>query len=81
MNTDDNRTLHFQLNLAHDEYLRYYQGSASVVRVRADTGEIVQFPAEVLRKFVDHNGVHGQFTLYFDGQNKLFEVIKNRTSS
>jgi Protein of unknown function (DUF2835). len=79
MSTDGNRALHFQLNLARDEYLRYYQGSASVVRVRADTGEIVQFPAEVLRKFVDHNGVHGHFILYFDRQNKLVEVVKNST--
>ena len=79
MSTDGNRALHFQLNLARDEYLRYYQGSASVVRVRADTGEIVQFPAEVLRKFVDHNRVHGLFILYFDRQNKLVEVVKNST--
>lgn len=34
-------------------------------------GQRLQFPAESLRPFVTHDGVHGEFVLRVDANNKL----------
>ncbi len=54
--------------------LAYYQGAASQIRVRADDGRMVQFPAEWLRPHVSANGVHGRFEMRFSTKNKLIEL-------
>lgn len=59
------------LAISADEYLRYYQGGASVVLARARDGRTVQFPARLLRGFVDHDGVHGSFLLRCDADHRL----------
>lgn len=59
------------LAIAADECLRYYQGGASVVRVRARDGRMVQFPAQLLRGFVGRDGVHGAFVLRCDADHRL----------
>ncbi|MCC6207228.1 MAG: DUF2835 domain-containing protein [Gammaproteobacteria bacterium] len=64
----------FTLNISPDEYLRYYQGAARHVVVRGRDGRTVQFPAGLLRGFVSHDGVHGEFRLRFDASNKLVSL-------
>lgn len=64
----------FVLNISSDEYLRYYQGAARHVVVRGRDGRTIQFPAGLLRRFVSHDGVHGEFRLCFDAGNKLLSL-------
>jgi len=64
-------TLHFRLQLSRDEAMRYYQGKATKVVVRAENGQRVQFPAENIRPFIDQNGVDGVFSISFDDDNKM----------
>jgi hypothetical protein len=61
----------FDLALSAEEYLRHYRGLAASVRVRARNGQVVQFPAGLLRSFVTPGGVHGSFELRFDAHNRL----------
>lgn len=58
--------LTFDLKLSSNQYRRYYSGLASVVIVRCHDGRKVQFPANILRCFVQHDGIHGRFALSFD---------------
>ena len=64
-------TLRFRLRLSRDEAMRYYQGSATSVVVRAENGQRLQFPAEHIRRFIDQHGVNGVFIISFDNDNKL----------
>ena len=56
----------FHLDVSRDEMLAYYSGHGSRVVVQSDTGLWIQFPASRLRAFVNHDGVHGRFRLYYD---------------
>jgi len=64
-------TLRFRLNISREESLRYYQGTATSVVVRAENGQRLQFPAEHIRQFIDQKGVQGIFSISFDNDNKL----------
>jgi hypothetical protein len=61
----------FSLNISPQRYLSYYQGVARLVVVNARDGRRIQFPAEHLRPFVTHEGIHGEFALQFDEYNKF----------
>lgn len=62
------------LDIPADEYLRYYEGGAHLVLARARDGRTVQFPANLLRRFVGHDGVRGSFMLRCDANNRLISI-------
>lgn len=64
-------TLRFRLDIGAERYLSYYQGVARQVIATTREGQRVQFPAERLRPFVTHDGVHGEFALEFDANNRF----------
>jgi len=63
--------LRFYLDLSAERYLRYYQGAARAVSVVSIEGKRVEFPADRLRPFVTHDGVHGLFALQYDDNNRF----------
>jgi uncharacterized protein DUF2835 len=67
-------TLRFSLHISQEEVLRYYQGSANSVVIRAENGQRLQFPAEHIRQFIDQNGVQGTFSISYDNDNKLIGI-------
>lgn len=67
-------TLTFSLSLSRDQWLVYYRGHASSVRVRAEDGRSVCLPASALRPFADHAGIRGRFALRYDHQNRLLDL-------
>jgi hypothetical protein len=60
----------FHLRITADQCLDYYRGTARYVIVRSATGENVQFPASLLQQFVTPDGVHGDFALTCDDDNR-----------
>lgn len=64
----------FELHITPEEYLEYYRGVAQHVLARATTGEIVQFPAACLQRFVTPEGIHGCFELTCTDTGKLVEL-------
>lgn len=68
------REIRFALSLSREDYLRYYQGVARHVVVRSHDGLQVQFPARLLRPFVTHQGVLGEFRLLLDDANKMLDL-------
>jgi len=60
----------FQLNISTEQYLDYYRGVARQVVARCPDGLTVSFPASLLKAFVLPTGIHGNFVLTCDDQNK-----------
>jgi len=61
----------FRLAISAQKYLAYYEGAVHAVVITLANGQRLQFPAESLRPFVTHDGVHGEFVLRVDANNKL----------
>ena len=66
--------LRFRLAMPAELYLNYYQGKAQAVMVETLDGRTLQFPAQVLQRFVTHAGIHGLFEIEFDEQNKFVDI-------
>jgi hypothetical protein len=62
--------------LSADEYLEYYKGAAKNVFARDLEGRTVQFPANLLQKFVTQEGVDGVFEIAFGPGGKLISIRK-----
>ncbi len=68
------REFRFTLSIPRQEYLRYYQGAAGHVVVRSLCGLRLRFPARLLRTFVTHRGVYGEFSLLIDDTNRVLHL-------
>jgi hypothetical protein len=64
----------FFLHISAEQYLEYYRGTAKSVVARANSGQTVQFPASLLQRFVSTEGIHGDFVLVCDDNNKCVEL-------
>ncbi|MCW5590343.1 MAG: DUF2835 domain-containing protein [Legionellales bacterium] len=62
------------LYIEAQELLHYYRGNVNQVLATAENGITVQFPVNVLRKFVTRHGVQGKFRIFFDENNKFIEI-------
>ncbi len=60
--------------LSHAQLQSYYAGQVSFVWARDANGVRLQFPLNVLRRYVDHNGLRGRFELCVDGHNRLQSI-------
>jgi hypothetical protein len=69
-------SIKFRIALSADAFLRYYQGSARAVIVRAEDGRRIQLPAANLRPFLLRDGINGAFELTLDENNKLINIRK-----
>ena len=67
------------LSIAADDYIALYQGNARDVVARAKDGRVVRFPARILQPFVTHQGVHGQFSIRFDMNNRFVGISRRVT--
>lgn len=66
----------FDINIPAEQILAYYQGIARQVSVVAHDGRRIEFPAEKLRPFLDHLGVHGVFELEFDDRHRFVKLYR-----
>lgn len=71
------RQYQFSLHLSAQECLGYYQGQYRNLIVTAITGERIQIPAKHFHRFVQKDGIHGLFTIFLNGDDKLIKLIKN----
>jgi hypothetical protein len=66
--------LTIDLNFSSSQVMGYYRGQVRSIRARATTGQMVQFPASALQKFILKDGVHGRFRIEFDDQYKFIAL-------
>jgi hypothetical protein len=64
----------FHLRISADQYLDYYRGTVKQVVARSTSGQVVQFPASLLQKFVTTEGIHGDFVLTCDDAHQGAEL-------
>ena len=69
-------TYRVALDIDRDEYLRVYRGTARSVLAVTTDGQTLQFPVKLLQKFVMQNGVHGEFLIKVDANNKFQSITK-----
>ena len=62
------------LRISADKMLSVYRGGARTVWTKTSDGRTIEFPADLLRKFVSEDGVYGSFEICFDGQNRLISM-------
>lgn len=60
----------FRLDITTEQYLPYYRGEVLLVLVRLANDQTLSFPANLLRQFVQADGIHGDFILSCDDQHK-----------
>ena len=68
------RQVIFDIYISPDEYLKRYQGLATGVSVVSREGLRVKFPANILQRFLTHDGIRGSFVISFDDNNKFIDI-------
>ncbi len=69
-----NRFITVSLSISADKLQAYYSGAVRNVAAKASDGRMIHFPVNILRPFVDHNGVRGRFQIEFDENNKFVGI-------
>ena len=64
------------LNISAERYLAVYRGTAKIIVATAEDGRRIQFPVDVVRKFVTREGVRGTFVIVFDDKNKFRSITR-----
>ncbi|WP_097461847.1 DUF2835 domain-containing protein [Mangrovitalea sediminis] len=62
------------LFISPDEWLKIYRGTARVVRARSVDGRHVQFPANILARYLTRDGIRGRFCIRFDDHGRFASV-------
>jgi len=63
-----------ELHIDWTIYLARYRTPAAQVFATATDGRRVRFPANILQRFVENDGVHGQFRIRCDEQGRLLGI-------
>ncbi|HHH36723.1 MAG TPA: DUF2835 family protein [Gammaproteobacteria bacterium] len=67
------------LAIDSERFLQYYRGKARQVVARSLDGRTVRFPAEILQRFLTHEGVHGVFVIRYDANNRFLGIERRGT--
>jgi Protein of unknown function (DUF2835) len=64
------------LAISAQEYQLLYAGEVKDVLAQDVEGKRVRFPASILRPYVQHQGIHGQFAIEFDVNNRFKKITR-----
>ncbi|MCB1664355.1 MAG: DUF2835 domain-containing protein [Pseudomonadales bacterium] len=64
------------ISIPADRFEALYSGTVKDVQAVSREGLRVRFPGEILKRYVDHRGVHGTFRIEFDESNKFKAITK-----
>ena len=70
------RSIVVSLSINTQEFSRLYRGEAQDVICTAKDGRTVRFPANKLRQFLTHDGIYGEFKIYFSSENRFLKIEK-----
>ena len=65
------QSLIIDLKISAEEYVKQYQFPGAVVVTQSRDFRRVQFPANILQKFITHGGLAGSFLIQFDNAGKF----------
>ncbi len=64
------------LHIDQDEWLKIYRGETNIVYAISRDGRSVQFPANILNKYVTHSGISGSFVISIDDHGKFQSIVR-----
>lgn len=64
----------FHLSISPEKFLDYYRGTVRQVVARCHNGQMIQFPASMLKPFLTSAGIQGHFVLTCDDNFKGAEL-------
>ncbi len=64
------------VNIGPEEYVKAYQGPGKTVWAVDSEGRSIRFPANILRPFVEHDGIHGRFRIEFNELGKFSGIYR-----
>jgi len=64
------------ISIDKDELVKLYDGRARFIHATARDGRSVRFPANIMNKFILHDGIQGSFKVTFDSDHKFKNVIR-----
>lgn len=64
------------LEIPAETWLAHYQGLAKEVVARAENGQVVRFPCNILQRFITRDGISGRFEIEFDAHRKFQSIRK-----
>ncbi len=71
---DKHYALYVNLTLSNEKLERMYAGSAKTVLAQCSDGRSIRFPVGILRPFVSHQGVAGEFQIVFTDEHKFVAI-------
>ena len=70
----NNHIVRFNLSLSSEQFLLVYQGIAKNITTRTDDGQVIKFPAQHIKPFLTHDGIHGYFEMEFSPEHKFIGI-------
>jgi len=71
--------LRIDLNISAESLRLWYEGRVTTVVASDIMGKTVHFPVRILRSFISHDGVQGQFELDVSRTGQLLDIRKIST--
>jgi hypothetical protein len=62
------------VRISNEEYLKQYRLPNCMVNTVSRDGRTIQFPANILKPFLLHNGISGSFCIIFDNKGKFQSI-------
>ena len=69
------RQFYFRLNISYQAFEQLYKTPNTVVKVRAESGQMLQLPAMRFVPFFSQLGVRGRFQLTLDDNNRFQKLL------
>ncbi|MCK5819470.1 MAG: DUF2835 family protein [Psychromonas sp.] len=70
------KLFYFRLNITYQSFEQTYRVPNTIVRVRDESGQMLQIPALRFTPFFSQLGIRGRFELTLDDNNKLLNLIQ-----
>lgn len=67
-------TFYFRVNIPYQAFEQLYKTPNTVVKVRSESGQMLQLPAQRFVPFFSQLGVRGRFQLDLDDNNKFQQI-------
>ncbi|WP_455205101.1 DUF2835 family protein [Kaarinaea lacus] len=68
------RQYRFSMGLSAHKLMEYYRGNVKNVLVTTEEGLKLQLPLQVLKSYVSHSGIYGEFVVDVDDNNKFVNI-------
>lgn len=66
--------IRFRINIDYAQYLSVYEGLSKSIRVKADDGRVLDFPAGRMQTFLTREGIQGYFEMELTARHKFIAL-------